>query len=129
MASKNQEQAVLVGHPLAAADATGATGVYRIALTGASQNFAVPAKWLGRFVRVTVDSTADVQYAFSTGAAGQTLVMDQTSAINAGNAAAGSSIFAGQSRDARVPAGATYLNYISTAASGFLELELSEVPA
>lgn len=128
MASKNQEQAVLVGHPLAAADATGATGVYRIALTGASQNFAVPAKWLGRFVRVTVDSTADVQYAFSNGAA-QTLVLDQASAPGTGHVAAGSSIFAGQVKDARVRAAVTHMNFISTAAAGFLELELSETPA
>jgi hypothetical protein len=123
--SKFLDQAALA-HPLNVADTTGIKGVFRIALTGAAQSLAVPASWRGREVRITVDSTADVQYGFSTGAAGQTLVLDQLSALTLSSAAAGASIFAGQSRNARVPAPATFINFISTAAAGFLEAEVSE---
>lgn len=123
--SKFQEQSTL-SHPTVAADSTGLTGVFRIALTGVSQSLAIPAKWRGRVVRITVDSTADVQYGLSTGAAGQTLVLDQLSALTLSSAAAGASIFTLQSRTARVPTGATFLNFIATAAAGYLELELTE---
>jgi hypothetical protein len=123
--SKFLDQAALA-HPLNVADTTGAKGVYRIALTGAAQSLAVPAAWRGREVRITVDSTADVQYGFSTGAAGQTLVLDQASALTLSSAAAGASIFTLQSRNGRVPAAATFINFIASAANGFLELEMSE---
>ena len=128
MASKSQEQAALLAHPLAVADTTGLTNVHRIALTGAAQSVAVPAGWQERFVRLTVDSTSNVQYAFSTGAAGQTLVLDQAAAIGTGHAACGATIFAGQSKDGRVRRGVTFLNFIADAAGGFLEVEISETP-
>ena len=125
MSSRFQEQAQLA-HPLTVADTTGLKGVFRIALTGVAQSLAVPAAWRGREVRIMVDSTADVQYGFSTGAAGQTLVLDQLSALTLSSAAAGASILSTRERVGRVPTQATFVNFISSAAAGFLELEMSE---
>lgn len=132
MASKNQEQAALLGHPVAALDPTGFTGVYRVALTGAIQNLVLPASWAGRFVELTVVSpagTTDVQYAFSK--TSQTLVRNQASALGTGHASAGKTIFPNTSRDGRIRQGMGYLNFISSAAeaSSFLEISISEVPS
>lgn len=128
MASKHQDKAALVSHPLAVADTSGLTNVHRIAISGAAQSIALPASWQGKFVRLTVDSAVNVQYAFSSGAAA-TLVLDQASAIGTGHAACGASIFAGSSKDGRVRNGVTHLNFIGDSASGFLEVEISETPA
>lgn len=126
MSSSAEEKAALVSHPLAVADATGLTNVHRIAITGVSQSVAVPAGWVGKFVRITNDSTSDVQLAFSRLAAA-TIVMDQIAAPGVGHASAGATIFAGSSRDARVRQGVLFLNFIGV--SGYLEIEVSECPA
>lgn len=132
MASKNQEQAALLGHPVAALDPTGYTGVYRIALTGVVQNIAIPATWKGRFCELAVVSpagTTDVQYAFSF--ASQAIVRNQASAVGTGHASAGRTIFPNTTRDGRIRQGMTFLNFISSAAeaSSYLEISISEVPS
>jgi hypothetical protein len=127
MSGNPVEKASLVSHPLAVADATGLTNVHRYSLTGAAQSIAIPAGWRGRFCLLTNDSSADIQYCLSVGAAA-TLVMDQTAAIGTGHAACGSTIFAGTSKDARIRQGASamWLNVISSVSGGFLEVEISE---
>jgi hypothetical protein len=127
MSGRLVEKAASPSHPLAVADATGLTNIHRIALTGVAQSIAIPASWQGRFCLLTVDSTADVQYAFSAGAAA-TLVLDQAAAIGTGSAAAGATIFAGGAKDARIRIGCTHINFIASAAGGFLEVEVSETP-
>ncbi len=124
--SKVTDDAANVSHPLAVADSTGIPHVHGLAILATSQSFAIPAKWQGRIVTLFNDSTNDLQYAFSTGAAGQTLVQDQTAAIGAGNAAAGATLEAGESRAGKVRIGATFLNFIGSAASGYLEIEVSQ---
>lgn len=132
MSGKYQDQAALLGHPVAALDPTGFTGVYRIALTGSIQNVQFPANWAGKFLELTVVSpagTTDVQYAISV--ASQSLTRNQASAVGTGHASAGRTIFPNSSRDGRIRQGMRYLNFISSAAeaSSFLELHISEVPA
>lgn len=124
--SKVSDDAANVSHPLAVADSTGLTNVHRIAILATSQSFAIPTKWQGRFVTLFNDSTSDLQYAFSTGAAGQALVQDQAAAIGTGHAAAGATLEAGESRAGKVRIGATFLNFIGSAASGYLEVEVSQ---
>lgn len=132
MTSKNQEQAALLSHPVAALDPTGFTGVYRIALTGANQSIVLPTVWAGRFIELTVVSpagTTDVQYGFSKVA--QTLVRNQASAVGTGHAAAGKTIFPNSSRDGRIRQGHYVLNFIASTgeALSFLEIHISEVPS
>jgi hypothetical protein len=133
MSSKYQDQAALLGHPVAALNPTGYTGVYRIALTGSSQSVTLPTNWPGRFVELTVVSpagTTDVQYGFSS-AASQTIVRNQASAVGTGHASAGKTIFPNTSKDGRIRVGMRSLNFISSAAevNSFLEICISEVPA
>lgn len=125
MASKAQDKAALVTHPVASTSTL--TGVSRIALTGSAQNEAIPSTWVGKFVKLSVEGSNGVQYAFSAGAAA-TLVRDQAATLNSPSAVAGSPIPAGGFADGRVPVGATHLNFISTSASagGFLVAHVSE---
>jgi hypothetical protein len=129
MSGQHTDKAALVSHPLAAADPTGLTNVHRIALTGVAQSVAIPASWKHKFCLLTVDTaTANVQYAFSAGAAA-TLVRDQAAAIGTGSAVAGATIFSKASKDGRIRAGVTHLNFISDSADGYLEIEISETPS
>lgn len=126
-AMKDVQKAALIGHPLASTDTT--LGTVRIAITGGAQSAAVPSSWQGKFFEITNDSAVDLQYAFSTGSAGVTLVNDQACTPSAGSAAAGKTIFAGASKDGRVRVGVTYLNWVTPAAStGFIEVTVSETP-
>lgn len=123
--SEIEDKAARVGHPTAAADPTGFQGVYRVALTGALQSFALPSGLAGRFATLTVVGDQDLQFAFGMGVA-PALVLDQLSAPGTGHAAAGKTIFANTSLDRRISRGATHLSFIAKGAGGFLELECSE---
>lgn len=128
--SKNQEQAALLSHPVAALDPNGFTGVYRIALTGANQTVDIPTLWAGKFIELTVVSplgTTDVQYAFSKAA--QAIVRNQISSVGTGHAACGKTIFPNTSKDGRPRQGMEFLNFISSAVEGYLEIHISEVPS
>lgn len=125
---KNTVKATSVVHPTASA--TAGVGVTRIALTGSAQNVAVPAAWVDKFVKISVEGANGVQYGFSSGAAAVTIVRDQAATPSSGSAAAGGPIPAGSFADGRIPKGSTFLNWISTSASsgGFLVLYVSETP-
>ena len=124
--SEVEDKAARVGHPLSAADASGTTGVYRMALTGALQSWAIPSAIRGKFVTITVCSNDDVQLAFGAGSA-PALALNQLSALGTGHVGAGKTVLARTSLDRRVPGGATHLSVISTGTNGgFLELECSE---
>lgn len=124
--SEAEDKAAKLGHPVAAADTSGLTGVYRIALTGALQSVAVPGGMVGKFATLTVCSNDDVQFAFGMGAA-PALVLNQVSTVGAESAASGKTIFSRTSVDRRIPRGATHLSVIATGGSGgYLEIDCSE---
>ncbi len=110
--------------PSAAADTTGKRGVYRIAVSTTAASYAVPAGMKGNFVKISAVG-ANCQIAFSTGAAGQTLVINQTSALGTGNAAAGATVANGSFVDGIVAKDFTFFNVVADAA-GFVELYCSE---
>jgi len=122
MGSVAEERAALIKAPVAAADATGATGVFRVAISGASQNAALPSAWVQRGF-VCLYCTADVQYAFGIGAA-PTLVLNQASAVGTGHVSAGKTLPAGQDKDVPIPVGATHIAWIGS--SGYIELYNSQ---
>lgn len=139
MSGKNQDQAALKSHPVAAADATGLTGVYRVAITGAAQSIVLPAAVApsaaaqvgvaSKFVSLRVvpsspTGTTDIQYAFSKAA--QTLVRNQVSTTASPSAAAGATLSAGEVADGRIPATMAYLNIFGSAADGYIEYYVSE---
>ncbi len=110
--------------PSSAADTSGKTGVYRIAVTATAGNFAIPSGWKGNFVRVSASGTA-VQVAVARTTAAPTLVWNQVSAPGTGSTAAGANIADGASRDGLVPKDATFFCWVANGA-GFLELYCSE---
>lgn len=125
--SEAEDKAAKLAHPVAAADASGLTGVIRIQLTGALQSFAVPSGMVGKFATLTVCSTDDVQFAFGMGSA-PLLVLNQLAAPGTGHAAAGATVLSRTSVDRRIPLGVTHLSVFATGASGgYLELVCSEV--
>jgi hypothetical protein len=134
MSGKSVEKACRVAHPRAALNPTGINGVYRIAVTNASQSIAVPLSLRARFLKLKLVSpagTTSVQYGVSKAAAGQTIVLNQLSALGTGHASAGGTIFPNSSEDALIEQDVTFLNFIGSAteASCFLEIFVSEVPA
>jgi hypothetical protein len=125
--SSAEMKAALLGHPVAAADASGLTGIYRIALTGSPQTMAVPAGIRGKFATLTVVSNDNAQYAFGTGTTAPALVKDQVSAFDAPSAAAGKTIFSKTSIDRIIPRNATFLSVVATGTTGgYLEIDCSE---
>lgn len=124
--SEAEDKAARLGHPIAAADATGVTGVQRYALTGALQSWAIPTGLRGKFLTITIASNDDVQFAFGAGSA-PALVKDQLSSFGTGHVAAGKTIFSRTSLDRRVPANATHLSVIATGTNGGnVEFDCSE---
>lgn len=127
MTSIDEEKAAARQGPTAAASSTGLTGTARIALTGAAQSVAVPVQMRGHYFTLVIATTsADVQRSWSNGAAGQSLTLNQPAALGTGNAAAGATLFSKTTNDEECPLDATFLNFISTSADGFLEIYCSE---
>lgn len=120
-------KAALLGHPIAAADVRGITGVYRYALTGSPQNAAIPAELRGKFTTLTVVSADDIQFAFGVGAA-PTIALNQASALGTGHVQAGKTVFSRIPLDRQIPLAATHLGWCATGGSGgYLEIECSEL--
>lgn len=123
------KDAFVIG-PVAAADVSGITGVYRYASSTANTSALVPDKMKGSFLRIA-SIGVDTDVAFSTPAA-QALVKNQAAALGTGHAAAGFTIPAGGFIDVIVPrhapdvTQAVYLNFISSASGGQVVLYRSE---
>jgi hypothetical protein len=116
------DKAASIQGPIAAADATGLTGVMRVAMTGSSQSVAIPTELRGKYVDLYC--TVEAQYAFGTGAAAPTIVTDQAAALGTGHASAGKTLPAGIDKSVLVPTNATFIAW--KGASGFIELVCSE---
>jgi hypothetical protein len=123
--------------PVAAADATGRTGVMRIAVTGAAQSFALPAadsansgrqrSAVGaRFIRIACVGV-NVQWAFGIGAA-PTIALNEISVSGTGDVNAGATMFNSVPEQPIIPSGATHVGFIGDAAAGFLEWYVSDKP-
>ncbi len=130
MASNAEQKEASIAAPIAAADVTGATGVYRYASLGTATQVTLtdPATgkhaFKGNFVRIQSRGVS-TDVAFGLGSA-VVLLKDQLSAINTGHVSAGWTIPADTYIDVIVPRGATHLAFISSATGGFVELMLSE---
>ena len=125
--SLTEQKAALLGHPIAAADATGITGVYRYALTGSAQSAAIPEEIRGKFCTLTVFSADDVQFAFGVAAA-PVITLNQASALGTGSALAGKTLMARIPLDRMIPRAAAFLGWCSTGGGGgYLEIECSEL--
>lgn len=130
MASIAEKKDASIGCPIAAADATGATGVYRYAssASNASSPLTDPtgAKHAFKTNMIRIQSrTVSTDIAFGMGAA-PTLVKDQASAILTGHVSAGWTIPADGFIDVWVPAKATHVAWISSGTGGFVEFMLFE---
>lgn len=129
-------QAAAIAAPVAVADATGKRGVMRVVASTSNTSTALPTitggdsrvrtAWGGHFVRIQ-SIGCDTQVAFSTTA--RTLVINQASAIGTGSNVAGWSVVSGTYQDFIVPADATHINFISSAAGAtcFVEFYMSEL--
>lgn len=129
----NVDKAAGVAGPIAAADASGMTGVYRIACTGVAQSFVLPVtlanqmnrtNWAKRFISLKAIGV-NIQFAQGMGAA-PTLVLNQASAVGTGHAAAGATIPSGTEVQFLVNATATHVGWISDANAGYLEVYFAE---
>lgn len=127
--SSTENRAASINGPLAVANASGKTGTHRYDSSISNTSVALPAGMLdphekaGRWVRIR-SIGVQTDYAFSDGA--QTLVLNQTSALGTGNAAAGDTLVADSYEDVQVPAGATHINFISSATGGYVVIRRSE---
>lgn len=110
--------------PSSAADATGKTGVYRIAVTTTAGSFAIPSGWMGNFVRVQPVG-CNAQVAIARTPAAPTLIINQASAPGTGSTAAGATVANGGFLDSIVPKNSTFFCYVCDGA-GFLEFYMSE---
>lgn len=120
-------KAASVAGPIAAADATGVTGVPRYASATSNTSVQIPAGMLGRFYKI-MSNGVDTDYAFSLGAPA-TLVRNQTSNVGTGSAVAGDTVASGNSEQAMVPdpkSGVVYLNFISSATGGYVIFRCAE---
>lgn len=117
------------------ADPSGLTGVMRIAVTGAAQNFPLPAatgdpqkkSTLGRrFIRILAMGS-NVQLAQGAGAA-PTIVLNQVSVIGTGHVGAGATFVNGIPEQFELDHRATHVGFIGDVASGFLEYYVSDGP-
>lgn len=120
--------------PLAAADATGRTGVMRIAVTTSADSFVLPTTGAapgkrstlgGRWIRILAMG-ANVQYAFGLGSA-PSITTNEASAPGTGDANAGATLVASVPEQVMVPSEATHMGFRGDAA-GFLEFYVSDQP-
>lgn len=131
--SEAEQRAASQFHPTLAADPTGLTGVFRIAITGANQSVALPNTMKGAWLDLRHSNAGELQYGFALGAAG-TVNMDEPAAIGAGDVNAGYPIPVGSEKPGRIPthpdpAVIVYLTFRCAAAGGFLVGFVSERPA
>ncbi len=122
-----------LGGAVAAADATGLTGVYRYAASASNTSVALPVRGdkrggfstlATRFLRVRAVG-CNVQYAQGLGAA-PTLVFNELSVWGTGDVNAGATVVDGTSEDFIVDAHATHLAWICSNATGTVEFYLSD---
>lgn len=129
MASKNQEKAVLVSHPVLTEAADGHTGVYRYAIAGSAQSALLPAGCQGKFLNIRVHGigTAKVQYGLISGNA-VSIVNDQTAAFASPDDTVGATLLEGDSRDGRIPQNLATprVCWKGSAAGGFIDFYVSE---
>ena len=127
------EKAACIGGPIAAADATGITGVFRYAATGTAQNIALPlaadnpqkkSTLGGRFLAIRPVGCS-IQWAQGRGAA-PTIVSNQVSTFAAPSAGAGASLADGERQEVILDALATHLGVLASAGTGFIEIYLAE---
>lgn len=130
MSSEVLNRAALVSAPIAAADATGATGTQRYATTASTQSVLVPTAMQGRWMKVQAVTLA-VDWAFTIGATG-TIVVDQAAALGTGHASAGDTLQAGSVDQVMVPkprdGKPVYINFRSTGTTGFFVFRCSDAP-
>lgn len=112
-----------VRFPFAAA--AGGTGNHRVAVTGATQSFAIPEPMKGKFVYFAVDAdgTALTKVQVTGAASAQTIALDATTGITVGI-----TVKDGGFLDRRLADGATHLCWIGDQAAGFVEFYVSEIP-
>lgn len=123
MGSSAEEKCALIQGPIAAADATGQRGVYRVAISGVAQNATLPSFMTAGRGFVSLFATADIQWAFGIGSA-PTIALNEASAVGTGDVNAGQTLSAATREQWPVPPGATHIGWIGT--SGFLEIVNSQ---
>lgn len=122
-----ESKAAAVAGPIAAADATGKTGVYRYASSTSNASAAIPSAWAGKELFLRVLSTGcNTQVAFSLTGSAATLAYNQAAALGTGHAAAGGTCVDSVPEHFPVPKTASHISWISSAAGGYVELYLSE---
>lgn len=121
MSSLDEQLAALDFAPFAVADATGADGTMRVAVTAANGQHSVPSGMRGKFVDVY--ASVDVQYAFGTSAV--TLAYNQVAAFGTGHVQSGRTLPAGVIKSFRVPSNAVHLA-VYGAGAGFFEMGVSQ---
>lgn len=122
--SRATDRDAAVRFPFAAA--AGGTGNHRIAVTGATQSFALTQPMKGMFIYfgVDADGTALTKVQVTSAASAQTIALDATTGITVGI-----TVKDGGFLDRRLGAdGATHLCWIGDAAAGFVEFYVSEDP-
>lgn len=107
------------------ADATGETGVMRVATTAGSVTHTIPSAMKGRYVDVMVVG-ANTQYAITQGTnTAPTLVYNQAAAFGTGHAAAGKTLVDSVEKSLYFPTDATSITVISSGTAGFFEAAVS----
>lgn len=121
--SRATDREAAIRFPFAAA--AGGTGVQRVAVTGATQSFALLEPMRGKFIYFAADAdgTALTKVQVAAAASAQTIALDATTGITAGV-----TVPAGAFLDRRLADGATHICWIGDAAAGFVEFYVSEVP-
>ena len=103
------------------ADATGATGIQRVATTAGSVTHTIPSGMKGKYVDLLVVG-ANTQYAITLGSAtAPTLVYNQAAAFGTGHAAAGKALVDSVEKPVYFPPDATSITVISSSTAGFFE--------
>ena len=109
------------------ADATGETGVLRVATTASSVAHTIPSGMKGRYVDLLVVG-ANTQYAITLeGLTAPTLVYNQAAAFGTGHAAAGKTLVDGVEKSVFFPPNAKTITVISTGTAGFFEAVVSGI--
>jgi hypothetical protein len=126
MASEAELRAALNFGPIIRADATGLTGVHRVAIDGNSQSVAIPSGMRGKWLDVF--ATVDVQWGFGNGTSAPTIVTNQAAALGAGHASAAKDLPAGTIMPKRIPYDATFIAWKAASAGGFFAFDVSEQP-
>lgn len=126
-------KAALIRPPIIGVDANSndIIGVFRIACTGASQSTAIPQRYWGLYATIRPVGCG-IQWGESFASAAPTVVNNQAVAAwgqNSGTGGTGASLVDGESKDFVVSGGATFLAWIATNNTGFVELYISEVLA